>query len=110
MTDLKEELARKTSISVNDQNLYCEETALDDDIKLLNEYSHLRDGRVLHVVLHQKIWILVTCGDVQNPVTINITDTCTLEELKQNMKDKTEIRVSEQTLYCEKHLSAMMTM
>ena len=102
VADLKEELARKTSISVNDQILSCKETALDDDTELLNVYSHLRDGRVLRVVLHQKIRVLVICGDVEKPVTINIPDTCKLEELKQNVEDKTKIPVSEQTLYCEK--------
>ena len=104
VADLKEELARRTPISVNDQILYCKGTALNDDTKELNEYSHLRDGRVLRVTLHQNQnnRVLVICGDVQNPVTINITGICTLEELKQNVQDKTGILVSEQTLYYEK--------
>ena len=102
VADLKEELARRTPISVNDKILYCKKTALNDDTKLLNEYSHLSDDGVLRVTLYKINRVLVICGDVQNPVTINITDICTLEELKQNVQVKTGILVSEQTLYCEK--------
>lgn len=49
-------------------------------------------------------WVLVVCGDIpeSDTIVIDIEDSkaCTVNDLKRKIQDKTQIPVSEQTLYC----------
>ena len=52
-------------------------------------------------------WVLFVCGDIpeSDTIVIDIQDSkaCTVNELKSKIQDKTQIPVSEQTLYCREN-------
>ena len=101
VNQLKQKVKEKTRIPVNHQTLYCENKKLDhDEEKSLHVYPQLKNGK--HITLRdlrEKAWKLDIHGDVEVPVDIEDAQTCSIKQLKQKVKDKTEIPVSNQVLY-----------
>ena len=93
---------QKTNIDVSEYTLYCGMTKLKHgDTNYIYVYSDLKNNVSLTL---KKAWVLVICGDISDPFTINIEDpqTCTVNDLKKKIQDKEDIPVNEQTLYCGK--------
>ena len=46
-------------------------------------------------------WNIIVRGDLEDPVTLSISYMSTVTQLKEEVEKKTNIPVSEQTLYCQ---------
>ena len=102
INDLKQKVQDKTHILVSNQTLYCEKEKLEhNDQKSLYVYPRLKNGA--HITLRDRqnlTWQLEICGDVEVSVDIEDAHSCTVKELMVKVQQKTDIHVSEFTLYC----------
>ena len=96
---LKGKIKEKTGIHFNEQTLYYSNIELmHDDQKDIRDYQDMQNETTLHL---KRSWVLVICGDINDPTSIKVKDpkSCTIDHLKKKIQEKMEIPFSEQILY-----------